>query len=466
MTDRLHSCLTRVVRLLVGITVLVAAVGLAYVLVATVPPVLPEVSTRPPEAPVFSATRVSVRRVWSGYGTATAMDAADVSARVGGTVIHIPDDVVPGRRVVAGQTLVRLDGEDFERQVEIAEQSVAELRSALVLLDIEHAGLVERLALEEEDAALLRTEWRRVQKIQAGGASNPQEVDRVRRELIAAERRVVATVEAANRVEPSRQRLQAQLKSKEASLALAQQDLERTTIASPIDGVLNSVDVDLGEELLAGKRVARVVSLDRIEVPLRLPARARRDCSVGDSATLESVSGGGRRVAATVERIAPVDDPATRTVVVYLVVRQPNANAQWGDAAGAQALPPGVFVAGTVVSDETEDRWVVPRRSIRKGHVRMVRGGVVVSEPVTIDFVVERGFPGFGLADDHWAVLAGEPSFAAGELVLVSASQALRDGGAVTPVLPNGSEATGDLAARGGRRATGADSLPSPETQP
>lgn len=452
-----------------GLVALVLAFVIYQVLVATAPQVEPSGEARAlPRAPVLEVQRVPVRRQWQGYGTAEAMDSADVPARVTATVTAIPENTLPGNRVKRGQVLVQLDGSDFERQVEIAQQSMEELKASLSLLEFERRRLDEQLALEEEDLKLSRDELERVKRIQGSGATNQQDVDRVRRNTIAAERQVVATTEAISRLEPRKLQLEAQLASQAASLKLAQQNLDRTTITSPIDGVLQNVDVELGEELRPGVRVARVVNLERIETPLRLPAQARRDLAVGDSATITTTVGGTQRFEAIIARIAPVDDVTTRTVTVYLVVDQPGVTDRLGDPDADPWLSPGAFVAGTVVSDREHERWVVPRRAVRTGRIRLVRDGVVVSQPVTVDYVVEATYPRFGLPDDQWAVLSEDVGLVPSDLVLVNAAMAILDGDAVEPALSEG-------VSEGSTSATGtvplfadskADVKPGPEGTP
>ena len=54
---------------------------------------------------VMRAALTEVRRQYEGYGTAQAMDSADVPARVTSTVIDLPEDMLPGNKVMKGQVL-------------------------------------------------------------------------------------------------------------------------------------------------------------------------------------------------------------------------------------------------------------------------------------------------------------------------------------------------------------------------
>jgi multidrug efflux pump subunit AcrA (membrane-fusion protein) len=205
--------------------------------------------------------------------------------------------------------------------------------------------------------------------------------------------------------------------------------------------VLQSVDVEVGENLAAGQRVARVVDLRRIEVPLRLPASARAGIAVGDDVLLHATGGSDRTWPARVARIAPEDDATTRTVAVYVELNQ--------DPHDPAALAPGQFLRGTVSSSGAQLRWVVPRRALAGDRLLLVNDGRIVSRAVEIDFQIERKLPQLGLPDDEWVVLR-EP-LREGDRVVVNAARGLADGLAVTAV-PAGSEAA--------RRPPGAEGSP------
>jgi hypothetical protein len=181
--------------------------------------------------------------------------------------------------------------------------------------------------------------------------------------------------------------------------------------------------------------VARVVGLDRVETPLRLPAAARTSLMLGDPVTLSTTSEHRIACEATITRLSPVDDPQTRTVTAYVVVDQRRLTSAFGAADGTRLLLPGMFVSGVVTSQHEQARWIVPRRSVRGGRLQLVRDGRLVSREVTVDFVIEGEQPEFGLPDRQWAVLEGrgEP-LQEGELVLVEGSATLLDGQAVEPV--------------------------------
>ncbi len=382
---------------------------------------------------VFPAQRVPVQRQWQGFGTAEAMDVADVPARVTATVEHLPEDVLVGQPVSRGQLLVQLDDEDFEHEVAIAEQALIELRAQLARLEVERQRLTERLAYEREDLAIAEDELARKRQLFAQQAANEADVDATRSKVIAARRALSLTAEALDQLDPRAQQLEARVRSQESSLAMARLNLSRTQIRSPMEGVLAAVDVEVGESVAPGQRVARVVSLERIEVPMKLPAAARRHIELRDTVRLRPTNDRADDWEGRVVRIAPVDDERTRTVALYVQVRQEGANDRAASARRAGLLVPGMFVGGVVTTGERRPRWVVPRRSVRGGRLMVVEGGRATSRAVDVEFVFEGARPETGMPDDQWAVLGDDAPLTEGEPIVVNISASLREGQPVTP---------------------------------
>jgi len=419
------SWLAVLLRRLVVVAVLLAAAGaVAGLLYAS----RPRVASRPPESvrPVvqtFAAQRAAVARQWTGRGTARALHSADVPARVTAVVVGPEPPVRPGDAVTIGQPLVLLDQEDFLRGAEVARQRIREIDASLAQLNVEQKRLNEQTALDDGDVAMARTEFDRQTRLNDRGVTTGQDVDAARRILIAAQRSQLATRQATDLIGPRRRQLEAQKAGQLAQEQLAELDRQRTSITSPLAGVVQAIDVEVGESVAPGQRVARVVALDRVEVPVALPAAAAGSVAVGDAVTLRSAGATSLspvrpRWTSAVVRVAPEQDAATRTLTVYAEVTR--------GADGTPPPPPGVFLDARVQTHDREPRWVVPRRALREGRLQVVQGGRLASRAAEVDYFLSGPRPELGVPDDQWAVI--DDVLQPGDRVLIDAANRLPDG--------------------------------------
>jgi hypothetical protein len=423
-----------------GVLLLAVAVLIAAVLIRTKPVAQRKEETLSPRSVrVIEAAKLPVRRQWRGYGAAQARDTSDVPARVTATVEEIPAAIQAGRRVSTGDLIAQLDNSDFQREVEVIEQNIADIDAQLDQIDIERTRLSERVKLEERDVELTNNELQRTRDAAQRNAANQTDLDKANRQLIAAERSLNITRESLDRLTPRKAQLIAQRTGREASLALAKQNVVRCRIVSPIDGVLESVDMEVGESVTIGQRVARVVNLSAMEVPLRLPASARRKLDLRDEVRLATTNESNLSWKAVVARIAPVDDADERTVTVYVEVAQPTANDAFTDEAQSKLLLPGMFVAGVVTHNRPEPRWVLPRRAVRSDRIMLVQSNeqaepVITSRRVAVEFMLDGQFVASELTDDQWAVLdAASDHLSEGDYIVVDGGLPLLDGERVAP---------------------------------
>lgn len=430
-------------RFIVGCVVILAAVGIFWLLFVTrEQPKLTDPDAVRPQVAVMKARPVAVRRQWEGFGTAAARYSANVPAQVRGLVAEVPPEIVAGATVQRGQALARLDEDDFREEVARARHRIEDLDAQLAQTESDLRRLTQRLELAQDEIKLAEDELERVTLAMQRESAMQREVDQARSSLLAARQAEVNVWEQIDRIEPRQAQLQAAKSQEESNLRTAQRNLERCTITSPIDGVLQSVHVEPGESIGADQIVARVVDLSKIEIPMRFPAGARARLSVGDAVDLADAGGSGLSWSAEVARIAPEDDEQTRTTTVYVEIEQ---NPR--DPAG---LSPGKFVRGMVYSSRVEEQWIVPRRAIQGDRIRLVEDDRVRSERIRRAFSVRGEFPELEIPDDEWIALS-DP-LGNGALVILNGSRRLADGTRVDAMLP-GAGPGDELATSTERRA-------------
>lgn len=431
--------LSLIVRTLVGLVLLVCAAMLAKFLYETKPQVSKsDLQDQSVAVQVMRVEPQDVARQWRGYGTTQAKDTADVPARIGATVINLPDDIEVGRIVKAGQTIAELDATDFKNTLDAAEKRIAEAKAAIQQLASEKKSLNDRLVLEEQVIELAKQDYQRqVDRFDAGSAS-PTDVDRAKRAVLVAELSLELIQQQLDALPSRLAGIEAQQAAATADRDTAKANLKRTTITSPIDGIIEMLDIEFGENLAPGQRVARIIDPRIIELPLQLPASARSYVATGNSVTVTTRSHPEDCPPwnAKITRLSVADNP-TRTFAAYAEVDQskiPLRNFAEGTGPNYK-LNAGVFTLAKLDTAEPEPRTILPARSIQEGRIRTVIDGKIVGQTVDVAFDLEGSYPSFGIEDTQWVVLK-EP-LEPGTLVVLSASMTILDGQKVEPKITN-----------------------------
>jgi HlyD family secretion protein len=183
------------------------------------------VKDRKPRGTVVEVERAARRSVSSrvkATGEITPEKKVEISAKVVGEIINLP--VVEGQEVEAGDLLVEIERELYEGA---RDQAQAALRQAQVSS--------RRLEVQLADAE-----------------RNLHRVDRLHRDRLVSEE---ALDQAQLAVDTARVELEAQVHAIEqyrSAFKRATDDLARTTIRSPMDGVLIQLDAEQGETVVPG----------------------------------------------------------------------------------------------------------------------------------------------------------------------------------------------------------------------
>ncbi len=423
MPSTYSKFLSVITRFFVGLIILSGAIGIFLFLVTTKQqPIQTPHQKNLPHVRVISALQVNVKRQWRGFGSVTAMDTTDVPTRVTSTVIAIADALEAGSLVRKGQLLVQLDDSDFLRQEEIAHQNLTGIDEERKNLAVQETYLKKRLILQLEQQELAVSQHKRTTDLIARGAGTQQDVDRAREAVLSKEQSVLQTREKIQLLTHQRGQLNAQHQAQASALRRAGEDVSRCQIISLIDGILESLDVEVGEHVTSGRRIGRVVNPTQMEVQLKLPASARASVQVGDEVVLSAVGEEDHLTHTTISRISPVDDPDMRTFNVYVELRS-----------NGKRWVPGRFAQGVVKAAEPTAHWLVPGRSIAADRLTLVRQGVIVTLGAKSDFLVRQAYPQTGLSDTNWTAL--KIALLPEDLVVITPSRTLTDGKKVRPML-------------------------------
>ncbi|MCY2685816.1 efflux RND transporter periplasmic adaptor subunit [Salinimicrobium sp. TH3] len=185
-----------------------------------------------------------------------------LSSEVSGEIIELP--VVEGQQVQKGDLLVRVNPEIYQSNLERSRAGLQNIRSGLSQAE---ASLKEAEANYERNKTLFEK-----------GIISKAEWDRI-----------VSAYEVA---QASRQAAFYNVRSAEASVNEALENLGRTNIYAPMSGTISSLDAELGERVvgtqqMAGTEILRVADLSDMEVEVDVNENDIVKISIGDSTLVE-----------------------------------------------------------------------------------------------------------------------------------------------------------------------------------
>jgi HlyD family secretion protein len=304
----------------IGVLVSLAAAGIWWFRWSGAPPLY---RTEP-------VTRGAVKETVSASGTITPVTTVQVGTQVSGRVLKLHADF--NSAVRRGQPIAEIDPAPFQAQVEQAEASRGVARA-----NLEKA---EAQALEAERA------FKRTRELFAQAVASQNDLE-------AAE-----TAAAAARAQVSVAR--AQLVQAEASLRLARTNLDYTTVISPVDGLVISRSVDVGQTVAASFQTPTLFSIAEDLTRMQIHASV-------DEADIGRVKE-GQPVSFTVDAYPDEEFRGTVTQVRNAPVTQQNVVTYTVVVAvdnGSLRLKPGMTANVSFETAEVRDALRVPAAALR-----------------------------------------------------------------------------------------------------
>lgn len=243
-----------------------------------------------------------------------------------------------------GQTLLQIDDRIYRQRVEQAQADLdarkAELDNSVQTQASDQATLTSRgaeLNSAQAEYARAQADELRVNELASRGSVSVREGDQIRATARAASANVKKARAAINIAEEtvkstrvSRGVLQAQVRTAQAALHLAEIDLDNTQIRAPRDGVLSEVSVRLGQYVSAGSQLLYLVP-EQLWVIANYKETQIHHMLVGQPVSLDVDALDGARLTGRLERLAPA------TGSEFSVLRPDNATGNFTKV--AQRIP-------------------------------------------------------------------------------------------------------------------------------
>ncbi len=349
----------------------------------------PQVATRDIQPRVlnvdtFHVTPVTFREVLTAYGTARPDRQVVVAAQVSGEIVEVHPQLNVGQLVSAassiissetatrrqpGDALVQIDERDYANRVRQAQNRINEASREIQQLEQQERNATKLLKKSRVDLVAFDNEYQRAKR--ALEARVGAEAD-VTRTLVDLQRQNDAVVQLENQISLFPHQIAAareRLSTSEAELERATDDLKRTRVVPPFDGILSEVMAEQGQYVRTGEPLFRLTDPRRIEVPVSIGLDDWHQISTSlesGHTPVVSLAASESSVAewtGSIVRVAPEADPGSRTIKAYVEVQNRDQTSD---------LLPGTFVHARITGSTNSKAIVIPRESVFDDHVFVV----------------------------------------------------------------------------------------------
>lgn len=306
------------------------------------------VSLREIEVSADPVNRQSLASQLEFTGNLLPKRASRLTFEVDGIVSHIPQvgakfdvtlngqryqeqlGIIYGQTVQQGETLVELNKNDFELQIQIAEAKLAKAQADLAKLNAgQRPEEIQRLiALRNESRARLdqaNRENARMQQLRSSNVVAIAESDQAAtqvaamRAMLESAEAVLASAQAGPTVEEVAVE-QALVKQAEVELAQARQNLSKATLVAPYTGVIVSINVEVGDRVAASSNpVIEMMDIQYLVAEINVPEALVGRVLVGDMAQVKA-AGTTTPVSGLVVAVNQMVEPQTRSFKVRVAI--------------------------------------------------------------------------------------------------------------------------------------------------
>jgi RND family efflux transporter MFP subunit len=302
-------------------------------------------------------------------GSATATQEVDLSFRVSGPLITFPVNI--GDTVKAGDVVARIDPRDFE----------VNLNNVRGQLDKAKANAKRAQSEFDREMRILE---------QDAGATSQTAVDRK---------------------ESQRDQARADIKSLQASVASAKDQLNYTYLKAPFDGVVVSTYVENFEDVQAKQALVRIIDNSRIEMVISIPESLIALAPQAKNIEVIFDSFPDRKIPAEIKEIGNEASRTTRTYPVTLIMDQPeDINILPGMAGKASGQPDTDDMSKLATGKQVPLMAILSPDDIEKTYVWIIdeQAKTVSKREVTTGKLTDTGIMVTdGLEAGEWIATAG-----------------------------------------------------------
>lgn len=331
----------------------------------------------PPQVIKVEAVKASVGNhtvTMTANGVVEAKKQIKIIPEVTGKVLFANPGFRDGGMIRKGDVLYRIIPADLQNQKQSASAGISALHQEIGYLKERKRTLENELAQALKTLDIAEQEAARMQRLYDRGAAAEAEVNQARLSVQSGRERVEAYRSNIALINPSIEKITAQLGVSRAGLDTVNLNLGRTEYRAPFDGVIVSGALEPGQFVAAGQPLAVLQDTSVFEIPAPMTLQDWRALAPNRSARSltydplpvrvywEDETGGRHECTGDVVRMGPQLDPRNR--MVDLVVEVAPGERHQCDA----PLMPGLFTTVEFRGQDLDSVAPIPRRALRESN--------------------------------------------------------------------------------------------------
>lgn len=294
----------------------------------------------------------------SASGTINPVGSVSVGSQISGQLRQVLADF--NDEVRAGQVLARIDPETFRHRLAQAEADLVATRAQVAVQQAQIEARRADLARIDVNLDESRRDLARKRDLAERGFISPAEAEKAASLVRAQEQELSAGRAAIEVAIAQRRNTEAVVRQREAAVAAARVDLDRTVIRSPVDGVVIKRSVDAGQTVAASLQAPELFVIARnlrdMQVDTSIDETDIGRIEVGQKASFTVDAYPGRRFEGKVSQLRMAATNVQNVITYNVIVTFSNAEG---------LLLPGMTANVRIVSERREDVLTVPNAALR-----------------------------------------------------------------------------------------------------
>jgi len=274
-----------------------------------------ELPSEPVEVTVEIVKPEKTPTLLEAVGTVRSAVTTNLSSRIMGYVTEIL--VEEGQQVKRDQLLARIDSRETEAQVEKAEAGLAEAESAQDEVDRAIGAARSALEATQANARLAESTYKRFQELLSRKSVSQQEFDEVETKYTAAQAEVRRAEEMLQSLQAKKEQVAARINQAKANLANARLFEDYVRITSPLNGVVTSKNVEVGQLASPGTALFTIEDGRNYRLEATVEESRMKYISISQNVDVR-IDALDENLVGKIAEIVPVADPTSRSFTVKI----------------------------------------------------------------------------------------------------------------------------------------------------